>query len=82
MQKNTVIRNKGPDYTLKVTALLYLKEALDRERYEDCPGLLQAAKEFGAQQGEISKVIAQYIHELKFGRPNEANRFNGRRRFY
>ena len=87
MGNSTVVRNKeGPlaaDDTLKVTALLYLREALDTERYEDCPGLIQTAEELGALPNEISELLAEYVRTLKAGRQNEANPLNrsGRRWF-
>ena len=71
------------DNTLKATALLYLVEAIEQERYENCAELVQAAQELGAEQGEISQVIAAYVAKLKTRRQNEANRLNfGRRRWY
>ena len=45
----------------KAITLLYLKEALEKEQYEECGQLIQAAKRFGAEQGEISKVIAKHL---------------------
>jgi len=82
MHNNTVIHNKEPaDDTLKTTALLYLKEALEAERYEDCAELIASAKELGAQRSEIKQVINAYVRVLKTGRQNEANRNVGRRRF-
>ena len=79
MPKNNLI----VDNTLKATALLYLNEALENERYEDCAGLVESAAELGAQSGEISEIIAGCVAKLKAGRQNEANRLNaGRRRWY
>jgi len=45
---------------LKLTALLYVKEALQKEQFEDCQRLIAKAKGFGAQQPEISEVIEEY----------------------
>ena len=42
---------------VKLTALLYLKEALRKERYEECPQLILVAKEFGAQDREIEELL-------------------------
>ena len=42
---------------VKLTALLYLKEALRRERYEECAQFVQVAKEFGAQEREIEELL-------------------------
>ncbi len=66
--------------TLKATALLYFKEALFKERYEECASLIQQAKEFGTQQSEISAVIADYvkgsaINERKARSQNSVRRF-------
>ena len=76
----------------KAIALLYLEEALYKEQYEDCAQLIEAAKGFGAEQPEISKVIAKYLKAVKYGfaernfpkqpKRNEANEPNlGGRRF-
>lgn len=40
-------------HPVKVTALLYLKEALLLERYEECSGIILVAVEFGATASEI-----------------------------
>ncbi len=42
---------------VKLTALLYLREALQRQRYELCPELIGVAKEFGAQEREIEELL-------------------------
>lgn len=42
---------------VKLTALLYLKEALKKERYEECAQFVQVAKEFGAQEREIAELL-------------------------
>ena len=44
-------------HPVKLTALLYLKEALRRERYEDCPEIIAVAKEFGAADFEIQDLL-------------------------
>jgi len=49
-----------PNETLKATALIYLRDALDKQAYEQCPDLIQQALNFGAQKGEIQQVIADY----------------------
>ncbi|MBI4433006.1 MAG: hypothetical protein HY592_05985 [Candidatus Omnitrophica bacterium] len=42
---------------VKLTALLYLKEALLRERYEACEELIATAKEFGAREFEVADLL-------------------------
>ena len=44
-------------HPVKLTALLYLKEALQRERYEICEGFIEVAQEFGAQDYEIQDLL-------------------------
>lgn len=56
------------DRTLKATSLLYIQEALIAERYEECEGLIRAAKRFGATQEEISSVLSDYAKEVIQGR--------------
>lgn len=77
-QENGLI---APDPVLKLTSLLYFKEALLDQRYEDCARLLEAAKGFGARPGEISGVIAEVIRKEKGGGQNEANGSTLGRRF-
>jgi len=50
-----------PDAALKATALIYLKDALESERYEHCADLIRAAKGFGADDMEVRTVIAKYL---------------------
>ncbi|MBI3292929.1 MAG: hypothetical protein HYZ73_09025 [Elusimicrobia bacterium] len=42
---------------VKLTALLYFKEALLKQRYELCPGFLEVAREFGVQEREIEELL-------------------------
>ena len=44
-------------HPVKMTALIYLKEALLNEAYEDCPVAIEIAKEFGAQEFEIQNLL-------------------------
>jgi len=46
--------NKDP---VKLTALLYLREALLREQYEECAEFIATAKEFGANEFEIQNLL-------------------------
>lgn len=50
-------RGKVQRSPLKLTALLYLKEALLTEKYEECREFVQAAREFGAQEFEIQNLL-------------------------
>jgi len=49
------------DKLLKTTSLIYLKEALTNQQYEDCSRLVTSARGYGARQSEIRKVIAEYL---------------------
>jgi len=42
---------------VKLTALLYLREALLRERYERAPEFIAVAREFGAVEREIEELL-------------------------
>lgn len=44
-------------HPVRITALLYLKEALIREQYEKCAELIAAAKEFGATPREVQYLL-------------------------
>ena len=82
MRNNVILKHEGSrssnlDEILKVTALLYLKEALFKEEYEDCKELVDSARKFGAQQGEINEVIAVYLRD-KAGGQSGANREKSR----
>ena len=44
-------------HPVKLTALLYLKEALLKQRYELCPEIIAVAKEFGAASFEIQDLL-------------------------
>jgi len=87
MRNNLVIPNennkpKAPNELLKTTSLLYFKEALRDQQFEQCPTLIKTAKRFGAQNADIRKVINEYNNRGKTGRPNEADlAIGGRLRF-
>lgn len=44
-------------HPVKLTALLYLREALMREDYESCPELIEIALEFKAKSSEIHAIL-------------------------
>ncbi len=44
-------------HPLRLTALLYLAEALRDERYEDCAEIVAVAQEFGAGANEIRNLL-------------------------
>ena len=52
---------------LKLTALLYLQEALKGQSYEECKELIEVAKQNGAEQGDISGLIAAHLRGDKPG---------------
>ena len=52
-------------HPVKLTALLYLREALEQERYEQCAEMIAVAQEFGATSAEI-----QYLLEDSRRTPN------------
>ena len=64
--KNDVLFNDqqalGSDQILKVTALLYLKEALVAQKYESCRELIDTAKNLGVDPGDISAVITDHLN--------------------
>lgn len=47
----------GLKHPVKLTALLYLKDALRQERYEVCADIIAVAKEFGATSPEIQRLL-------------------------
>ena len=75
--KNEVLLSQeqalGQDQTLKLTALLYLKEALIAQAFETCQELIDTAKNIGVSSGDISAVIADYLNANNPGR-QKANR--------
>lgn len=44
-------------HPVRMTALLYLREALAQERYEDCGSIISIAREFGAHEHEIDWLL-------------------------
>ncbi len=42
---------------VQLTALLYLREALINQRYENCPEFVAVAKEFGASPADIEALL-------------------------
>ena len=82
--KNSVILDQdealGPDQILKVTALLYLKEALLGQEYETCAELVEIGKKFGASQGEINGIITSYLQGGTAEGQKEARKWKNRLR--
>lgn len=50
-------RRRVLKHPVKLTALLYLKEVLLKERYEECAPLILIAKEFGAAEFEVEDLL-------------------------
>lgn len=71
-QKRNKLKTIPRAKLLKVTALLYLKEALYKQKFEQCAELVQAAKRYGATTEEVHKVIARYVRRLQQGMMYEA----------
>ena len=44
-------------HPVRLTALLYLREALRSERYEECAQFALTAREFGASQREVEELL-------------------------
>ena len=44
-------------HPVKLTALLYSKEALRKEQYELCPDIISVAQEFGAAPYEVQDLL-------------------------
>ena len=44
-------------HPVKLTALLYLKEAIQKEKYEEAPEFIEIAREFGAKEREIEELL-------------------------
>ena len=49
-----VVVNRDP---VKLTALLYLREALLAQRFEECAQFIAIAKEFGAIDWEVEELL-------------------------
>ena len=50
-------RAASAKHPLKLTALLYLKDALRKEQYEICGEVIALAKEFGATASEVQRLL-------------------------
>ena len=42
---------------VRLTALIYLREALIAEKYEECAGIISIAVEFGATENDINSLL-------------------------
>ena len=54
---NLARSSRAVKHPVRLTALLYLSEALRSERYEECTEIIQVAQEFGATQNEIRSLL-------------------------
>jgi len=71
MENNILISEEqalGTDQLLKLTALVYLKEALIAQQYETCQELIDTAKGLRIDQGDIDAVITDYLNTGNPGR--------------
>lgn len=87
MKNNDLTRYDGnvavnANEVLKETAFIYIKEALDAQRFEECAELIRNAKEFGATPAEIKALLTGYNRGYSVNRNNnEANTKKGQPRF-
>ena len=71
MENNVLVNDDqalGANQLLKLTTLVYLKEALVNQKYETCQELIDTAKNLGVTSGDISAVIADYLNADNPGR--------------
>lgn len=47
------------DHPVKITALAYLRAALNEERYEDMAEIVAIAREFGADEWDLHRVLTR-----------------------
>ena len=57
MTNGSGLRTRRSRHPVKLTALLYLREALVREQYEKCAELIAVAHEFGALPFEVQDLL-------------------------
>jgi len=65
VENNVLIKDEealGTDQLLRLTALVYLKEALVEQKYETCQELIDTAKNVGVNPGDITAVITDYLN--------------------
>ena len=55
--RSVLVRQPVVKHPVKLTALLYLKEALVKEQYELCRDFITTAKEFGANEFEVQDIL-------------------------
>ncbi len=56
-QKKRLFAKITKSHPVKLTALIYLKQALLKEEYESCADLISIAKEFGAKDSEVQNLL-------------------------
>ncbi len=72
MENNAVLEDVlTSNEVLKLSALLYLKEALEEQKYELCADLVQIAQQFGATQGDVTQVITAFLRGEKGEGPKQ-----------
>jgi hypothetical protein len=65
---------KKGDELLKVTALVYFKDALVKQEFEACDELVALAKNFGASTSEVEEVVTDFLSGRKSNGRRETNR--------
>jgi hypothetical protein len=63
--KSVINLVESGSHPVKVTALLYFKDALEGEQFEGCLDYMTIAREFGATEKEIDDVIDNWASRFK-----------------
>lgn len=66
----------GELHPVALTALLYLQDAVRKERYEECAAMVAAAREFGVPELDIYGVLVEPRRSIKAQRAAHALGFN------
>ncbi len=56
---------RNTQHPLKLTAMLYLKDAILRECYEECRDFIDIAQEFGADSEDIKRTLSDSLRLLR-----------------
>jgi len=56
------------EHPVKMTALLYLREVLQKQQFDECDDIICIARAFGAQDQDIDEIIEGYFLETSIKR--------------
>jgi hypothetical protein len=60
VDKKPGLKSSNQLHPVLLTALMYLRDALKQERYEDCDDFIAIAKDYGVHYWDLHRILTDY----------------------